>query len=404
MGATSYDRAISGAAGTPGDPLQSFGSATENAVLRNAIRSELIATGPMSFRRFMELALYDPDEGYYRTRAAIGPRGDYLTSPELHPLFGAVLCRQLAECWALLEWPEPFTLVEVGGGNGTLARAILSAATGTEFGAALSYTIVEPGRLLRESQAATLGSLAASASWVDSLPKARAKSRGCVLSNELLDSFPVHRVTVQDGRLRELYADVAGDRFVDTLGEPSTPALAGYFERLGLLPGEGAVAEVNLDLCRWMATVASALERGYVLTLDYGYPAPLLYAPWRKQGTLHCYSHHTVSTDPYARIGKQDLTTHVDFTSLVEAGRVAGLESIGFTSQQHFLAALGIGDALAGGPAAASSLEEYLARRRAVGALLDPQGLGRVRVLAQGRNVGSPSLQGFAGSTGEGLL
>jgi len=382
--------------------LDRFGSTTDNAVLRDMIRREIGDRGPMTFRRFMQLALYEPSEGYYRTRAAIGPRGDYLTSPELHPLFGAILFRQLVEFWELLDRPDPFAVAEVGAGTGSLARSIISAANGWEFGGCLKYEIVESGMLQREAQRATLGALAEHVVWTDVLPESGDCS--CVLSNELLDSFPVHRVTARDEKLLEIFVGLNGDRFVDLFAEPSTPGLQAYFERAGVFPADGAVAEANLDLDGWHLSVSRAVRRGFVLTLDYGYPASTLYAPWRKQGTLHCYSRHTVSTDPYQRIGRQDMTAHVDFTSVVRSGRDSGFELVAFTSQQNFLPALGIGEALAGGPVVAASLEEFLARRRAVEALLDPEGLGRVRVLVQGRAVGRPALRGFPGSTGDGLL
>src|SRR5579883_708265 len=362
-----YDAVGAGTSGTKGltpdagatDLRAMFGSNTENAVLRRHVTAQLQARGKLTFREFMQIALYHPEEGYYRRREPIGARGDYLTSPELHPLFGALLRRQLAALWRALQRPAVFTVVEVGAGSGALARAILGAG-GDELDAALHYQIVEPEPRLRELQARTLGSLAGVVRWRESLAAEPAVANGCVVSNELIDSFPVHRVTVRDGRLRELWVGVDGDRFVDVEAEPSTPELSAYFARLGLLPGEGCLAEVNLDALAWIREAAAAIDRGFVLTLDYGYPARQLYAPWRRQGTLLCYSRHTVHSDPYVRLGQQDLTAHVDFTSLAAAGEGTGLRTLGFTTQQRFLAALGIDEALRGGPDGAN-LEEYLA-------------------------------------------
>lgn len=387
---------------TPSD-VAAFGSATENAVLRRRISDEIGDRGRISFRRFMELALYDPEEGYYATREAIGPRGDYLTSPELHPLFGALIARQLGELWRLLDRPDPFVVLEAGAGSGALARAILAAPGDRDLADALRYTIVEPRPRLAAAQRATLGALAERVRWHDALAAA-GDGVACVLSNELIDSFAVHRVRVVDGHLREIFVAEASRQLVDVLDEPSTPALPDYFTRLGLLPGEGCEAEVNLDTPAWLADAAARIARGFVLTLDYGYPAKTLFAPWRRQGTLLGFYHHTVSTDPYAHLGRQDISAHVDFTSFALAGREAGLEPLGFTSQQRFLDALGVAGALAGGPAAAASLEEYLSRRRAVEALLDPQGLGRVRVLVQGKSAGRPRLTGFPAADEESLI
>ena len=386
------------------DAPAGFGSATENLVLRGRIRDEIARDGPMTFRRFMELALYDPDEGYYVTREAVGTRGDYLTSPELHPLFGALVARQLAEMWELLGQPAAFRLVEAGAGSGALARAILSN-TPDGLQQALRYVIVERSSARVAQQRHTLGALAAGCAWSEALGAGEARAAACVLSNELVDSFPVHRVVVLNGCLQELFVDLDADGersgFVERPGPLSTPELERYFERLGLLPGEGCEAEVNLDALRWIAECADAVQRGFVLTIDYGYPAPVLYASWRRQGTLLSFHQHTVGTDPYRYIGRQDITAHVDFTSLAAEGRRHGLLPIGFTTQQRFLSNLGIGDALAGGPAAAPRLEEYLARRRAVEALLDAQGLGRIRVLAQAKGVEAVALRGFAGSEAE---
>jgi SAM-dependent MidA family methyltransferase len=164
---------------------------------------------------------------------------------------------------------------------------------------------------------------------------------------------------------------------------------------LGLLPGEGCRAEVNLAALVWMRQVAAALARGFVLTFDYGHEARDLYAPWRRDGTLLCFYRHNPSPDPYVRVGKQDMTAHVDFTSLVEEGRRHGLEPLGITTQSRFLAALGIGGALAPPSGAELPLEEYYARRRAVSELLDPAGLGRIRVLVQAKGVGGCKLRGL---------
>jgi SAM-dependent MidA family methyltransferase len=163
------------------------------------------------------------------------------------------------------------------------------------------------------------------------------------------------------------------------------PALEDYFRRLGLLPGEDCQAEVNLDALDWMKAAARALGRGFVMTFDYGYPADQLYAPWRRQGTFLCFYRHNASVDPYVRVGRQDMTSHVDFTSLIQAGEEAGLQTVGLTSQARFLDALGIGGALSGAAQAELSLEEYYARRRALTELLDPAGLGRIRCSSRAR-------------------
>jgi SAM-dependent MidA family methyltransferase len=206
----------------------------------------------------------------------------------------------------------------------------------------------------------------------------------------------VHRVTVEGGTLREIYVTWENGSLQEVMGPLSTPALQEYFQRLDLVPGEGCRAEVNLQALDWMGNVARALHRGFVLTFDYGYPAPELYVPWRRDGTLICFYRHNPSADPYARLGRQDITAHVDFTSLIRAGEEHGLETLGLTTQSRFLAALGVGaglDSIA--RHSPEALEEYYARRRAVSELIDPASLGRIRVLVQARRVAPCELWGL---------
>jgi len=382
-----------------------FPSATESEELKAAIRERIAAEGRIPFRQFMALALYHPQHGYYSSpRQRMGRHGDYLTSPEVHPIFGSLVAKQLCQMWQAMGEPQPFTVVEMGAGSGLLARDILAWAgrRAPEFFQALEYRLIELNEWLVEDQRRLLRQVDASLakdSWLPSLEAIAAESvSGCFLSNELIDSFPVHRLVVRDGRLHELYLEWREERFVETLGPPSTPQLEDYFHRLGLLPGEGCSAEVNLEALEWMKAVASALRRGFVLTFDYGYPAAELYAPWRKDGTLLCFYRHNPSTDPYARLGHQDMTSHVDFTSLVQAGREHGLEPLGLTSQGRFLTALGIAAGIERQSQGELSLEEHYARRRAVTELIDPARLGRIKVLIQAKGVGQPKLRGMEGS------
>jgi SAM-dependent MidA family methyltransferase len=206
----------------------------------------------------------------------------------------------------------------------------------------------------------------------------------------------VHRIVHQDGQLRELCVTYNDGRFDYVVAPLSTPRIEAYFSGLGVRPGADCAAEVNLHAIDWMTDVATRLRRGFVVTFDYGYPAEELYAPWRKDGTLLCFYRHNASSDPFARIGKQDMTSHVDFTSLTRAADAHGLEVAGFTTQSRFLASLGVGEAVeAVARESPDALEEYYARRRAVQELIDPAGLGRIRVLAQRKGVEAAELLGF---------
>jgi SAM-dependent MidA family methyltransferase len=382
--------------------VDEFESTAEDPLLVAEIRTRLERQGHMTFRDFMEMALYHPRHGYYRSpREKMGRAGDYLTSPEVHPLFGHMVGRQLAEMWEVMGSPARFDLLEMGAGSGLLAHDILRWAQRLHpaFFEALVYRIAETSPALVERQRRTLEELGLPESKVtwepDEVPAGGSVS-GCLLSNELVDSFPVHRVAVEGGKLLEVYVVWREGRFQEELRPPSTPELSAYFERLGLLPGEGCRAEVNLAALVWMRQVAAALARGFVLTFDYGHEAGELYAPWRRDGTLLCFYRHNPSSDPYVRVGKQDMTAHVDFTSLVEEGRRHGLDLLGITTESRFLAALGIGEALARTPGDELLLEEYYARRRAVSELVDPAGLGRIRVLVQAKGVEPCTLRGLA--------
>ena len=204
----------------------------------------------------MEAALYHPQHGYYRSRREkMGREGDYLTSPEVSPIFGVLLGRQLREMWQAMGEPRRFDVVEAGAGTGRLCRDILRWARthAPDLRGALAYTIVEVSEALAERQRETLAEEGCDVRWCAELPDA---IEGCLLSNELLDSFPVHRMSVSEGALLEVFVGWDGARFVEELRPPSAPELETYFSRLGLLPGEGCSAEVNLAALEWMQRAA----------------------------------------------------------------------------------------------------------------------------------------------------
>ncbi len=355
------------------------------------IRDEIARRGPMTFARYMELALYAPELGYYmRDADRIGATGDYYTSSHLHPLFGEMIARQLDEMAACVG--GAFTVVEQGAGKGALAYDVLSA-----LGRRLSYVIVERSPAMVTRQRRLLEPWAASGvvRWAEALPAAPIE--GCILSNELVDAFPVHRVVRRDGRLAEIYVDAAADELVETIGPPSTPALEAYLARVGATLIEGQCADINLAALDWMRGVGRALGRGFALTVDYGYPADELFAPHRRRGTLLAYSRHRTSEAFYDRIGRQDLTAHVDFTALASAGREVGLEVTGWTDQTSFL--LGLGAAEAAEAHLAEAVDEAGRERVLAGVrgLLDPHGMGRIfKVLIQHKGLEAPRLRGLS--------
>ena len=322
-----------------------------------------------------------------------------MTSPELSPIFATLVGRQLREMWQSIGEPTLFQIVECGAGTGSLCRDILwwASAAAPEFHATIHYTIVETSSAMVAHQRSMLAadSHHSKVDWKLEVPD---DVTGCILSNELLDSFAIRRVKMKNGSLAEIFVRWSSEAFVEELRPIEIGDVSRYFDRLGLSPGEGCTAEVNLQALDWMRKAGEALRRGFVMTFDYGYEASDLFAPWRTDGTLMCFYRHNPSSDPYARIGRQDMTTHIDFTSLITAGEDADLTTVGLTSQNEFLERLGIQDALSP-PAEGTDLEAYYARRGQINELLDPAGLGRVKVLVQSKATSNTPLAGFHGGT-----
>ena len=364
--------------------------------IRQAIREQ----GPIPFARFMELALYHPRWGYYATGVHVGKEGDFYTSPHVSPVFGAALAGQMGEMWNALDRPSDFTIVEVGAGTGQLACHVLEALPDAAPALAhrARFVIVERARVARRVQAKTLGPLADRVTWVTALEEC-GTFPGCLYANELIDAFPFHRVVQERTALREVCVDLGGTHFVETLETPSTPRLAEHLAALGITLPEGYRTEVNLAAGDWMAQVGRHLAEGFVVTIDYGYPAAEYYAPHRNRGTFLCYYHHTTNEEPLERIGEQDITAHVDFTSLARAGEGAGLKTVGFTTQSDFLLHGGT-EAIERAVAAAQAKgDDAVARWKTtagIKSLLDPEGMGGTfKLLLQAKGVEQGGLSGW---------
>jgi SAM-dependent MidA family methyltransferase len=359
--------------------------ASDNPALRDIILDRIRASGPMSFAEFYELAMYHPRHGYYFTN---DPTRNFQSSPNVHPVFGAAVARQLAEFWRAMDRPAHFDVFEAGASSGRLAADILRYARNAEsdFYDAVRYVVQDVTLSGAEAQ----NRLEGSGVPVDHVEVAAALPQrpaieGAIISNELLDALPFRRVLRRGGHLYELLVGSKDSRFFDVEAEPR-PDLIAHFDALGVSPGEGCEAEVSLVAPAWMSRAAGALRRGYVLTLDYGYEASDLYSGWRKRGTLLTFYRHTSGDDPYVRIGRQDITASVDFTSVRRSGEAAGLTHVSTTTQSEFLAGLGIGEALSR-PPEPGRMEAYMALRRAVMELTDASGLGRVTVMVMGKDL-----------------
>ncbi len=314
--------------------------------------------GPLTFARFMELALYDEEDGYYmmggsrpRSASPIGMEGgDFFTAPCLSPLLARCLVGQLVEIDERLGHPDVFHLVEMGPGEGVLLRDMLRECEERHASLVprLACILVERSPALRRRQRETLSAWNMHEDriqWVDDLGRVSDGSlTGMLFSNELVDAFPVHRIRMTQDGLRELYVTSRDHEFMEIAGEPSTPELASFLTDLGVALPDGFTTEINLEAVKWITHVARVLDRGVVITIDYGHTSRDYFAPERKNGTLMGYHRHTVSTNPYVRVGEQDLTAHVNFSSLAHAGERAGLTTMGLTNLAHFLMSLGIED------------------------------------------------------------
>jgi SAM-dependent MidA family methyltransferase len=381
-------------------PFEDLVVTTGHPELVAAIASEIGRHGPIPFVRFMELTLYHPQFGYYMRppdpgTERIGWNGDFYTSSDVHSILGEALARQAAQIDALLGSPDPFTIVEMGPGKGLLANHLLTHCQefSTSLGQRLRYVLVECSPAMREVQKGQLRPWLKSActvSWLEDLDSLAADSiTGLMLSNELPDAFPVHRVQKVDHALKEIFVDVRDGRFVECFLDPSTPEIEDYFRRLHLELSDGYRTEVNLRAPRWMRQVADSLHRGVVITIDYGHSADDLYGPERSKGTLLCYSSQMASEDSFVRVGLQDMTAHVDFTTLATVGEEAGLSVTGFTNQMSFLMGLGVEDMLA-------RLTPESPEFRAALHLLKPEGMGRTfKILVQHKGLESPKLDGL---------
>jgi SAM-dependent MidA family methyltransferase len=322
--------------------------------LLEAIRAEIARNGgPITFARYMQLALYHPSLGYYADpsgRDPVGREGDFFTSVSVGPLFGKILAAAFCRYRKQLGDPADFRVVECGGRTGLLRADVLAAAPD------LPYDIVEANQPLPSELV------------------------GCVVSNELIDALPVHRVGVRDGQWIEWY--VTAD-LREEPGPLSDPRLALAVSGLPVALMEGYRTEINLTALDWMSDVAQRLKRGFVVTFDYGFEREEYFAPYRHEGHLQCYHRHTKNADPFERVGEQDITAHVEFTSLIEHGRQCGLELVTFTDQAQYL--------LEEGEAIIREIVERTAgqlsrERAAIHQLIHPGHMGRMfKVLVQRR-------------------
>ena len=368
-------------------PIPAADARAHSARVTASVREHIEkAGGALPFDRYMDHVLYAPGLGYYAAGARkFGPAGDFVTAPELGPLFGRCLARQLAE---VLQRLGTGGVLEAGPGTGALAAVLLEELAALD---ALpdQYALLEPSPDLKDRQQALLtgrlGDAGTRCNWLDDLPH---DWTGVVLANEVVDALPVTRFQVRSGR--PLHAQVrhgkAGFEWSWEAPEDGGPETS-IVERHQL--PEGYISERSPRAGAWVAAVAARLRRGLLLIIDYGYAAPEYYHRDRAVGTLRCHYRHRAHSDPFWYPGLQDITAHVDFSALAAAGRAAGLELAGFSSQEAFLLSLGLTDLAA----VADDLRSRTEVSREIQQLAMTSGMGeRFKVLALVKDMEGPLL------------
>ena len=402
-------------------------------LLAEKLEARIRSTAPLTFRDFMEAALYDPEAGYYNTeRLKIGPAGDYYTSSNVHAAFGACIAQLFSE---LLEPPvdvdasgspgrisagtaDPCTILEVGAGTGQLACDILAALQLEHPGiySRVRYAIAERSPAMAARQREKLGPHLGKVQWLKVTSEGQPDVDpidGIIFSNELIDALPVHVIRAAAGGLEELYVvcrdeqsgqepaitnrqssavgasrspENTRDEFSFAWRPPSTERIKRYMERMGVPLSPGQIAEVNLDAVDWLQAAARILNSGYLVTVDYGDIAPHLYGEDRRAGTLRAFHKHSLAPSVLDRVGQQDITSSVNFTALIEYGRDAGLETLSFERQSAFLFRMGLIDRITALASQTADPTADLKSRLAIKNLFVPGGASdNFRVLIQSK-------------------
>lgn len=370
-------------------PSPSPAALAHSARLRELIAGAITAGGGwISFARYMELALHAPGLGYYSAGTAkFGATGDFVTAPELGSLFGRTLARQAAQ----VVRAGITDIVELGAGSGKLARDLLAELAALDC-LPQRYLILETSADLRQRQQQLLQrdlpQLADRVAWLDELPT---KLNALAIGNEVLDAMPVHVISVREDGIDERGVTLRGDGFAWD-ERPATGALLEAARKHDLAPGY--CTEINLAAQSFIRTLASRLERGVVILIDYGFPAREYFHAQRSAGTLMCHYRQHSHDDPLSLTGLQDITAHIDFSAIADAATQSGFDLLGYASQAQFLINCGITDVLAATPA--ESTAAYLPLAAQAQQLLSPAEMGELfKVIACGRNHPAP-LAGFS--------
>jgi SAM-dependent MidA family methyltransferase len=367
--------------------------------LHDEIVARIRARGPMTVAQFMELALYDPQHGYYTSRPRrSGRQGDFFTSVDVGPLFGELIAVQLVEMWQRLKGGV-FDLVEAGAGDGRLTRDILDALAyqSPSLYESIRATLIERSQSARDAQRGTLAMHSHRiADVLPDLPSSHGQRHftGVVLANELLDALPVHVVTMSNDGPREIYVDQRRDELVEVQGPLSDPALMHRLQRSGTRLAPGRRRALSLEADQWIVRAAAALNRGFLMLIDYGFESAGSECRGQMHAMLSAYRAHTADavhwlSDP----GESDLTAHVDLSAIRFAAETAGLRSLGCVDQTYFLMALGLAERVS-----ADIDMRSVSTRLAAKTLMLPGALGStMKVMVFAKGVDASTLRGLSG-------
>ena len=355
------------------------------------IRDLIKEHGRITFAEFMEIAMFHPKIGYYTSGTNVTDL-DYYTAPTTHPSFGALLSMQLEQVWGLIGKPDKFHILEMGSGSGALRQAILdySEKLNVSFSKSIEYISID-------YRSPSISPADKDTNFVRSDRIPFKNMNGCVLSNELIDAFPVHRFIFNDGNVQEIFLEINGNGEIEeVLDTPSTPEIGESLEpSIADLPGK-FIGEVNLKLLSWIENVTSSLNKGLILTIDYGGIANQIYSETNALGTLRCYYRHEYVQNPYIRLGSQDMTSLVNFTPIMKKGESLGLRIAGFSSQRDFLINLGFNNLMDNLRTRSLPQRQSDSNRMAMLNLIKPGSMGDFRVLAQVKGMNdSIQLHGF---------
>jgi len=360
------------------------------------IKTKIKEKGSISFKEFMDMALYYPELGYYTSdKSKIGGYGDFFTSSELDPVFGQLLAKQFAEIFYKLN-TENFQIIEIGAGKGYLAYDILTALK-DEYPTVYEktiYYIIEKSPYHIKIQKELLKDFKNIKWRQDIIDFEDETIEGVIFSNELFDAFPVDIIRKKDNKIYQIYITLDENDNILEIEKTPIKEIIEYLKQLNIHIPEGMTTEVNLDAKDYIIKIAKKLKKGYVITIDYGYPSKELYKPYRMKGTLLCYYKHSYSENFYENVGLQDITSHVNFSALSYYGKINNLETVGFTDQAHFLTNLGLLEIF-------SKLQEIgdyksYERINRLKTLVIPKGMGeKFKVLVQAKNIKNPLIKGL---------